>query len=87
MPIISNKKLLKQWEKHKSISEGALADQHTEARNDHAFHAGDKMAYSATVTDKSRRAMVVFNRVKPYIDAVVGFMIQLRRKPEYLARS
>lgn len=86
MPIKSDKKLLKQWKKHKSISEGALDDQHTEARNDHAFHAGDKMAYTATVTDKSRRSMVVFNKVKPYIDAVTGFMVQLRRKPEYLAR-
>lgn len=86
MPIKNDEKLLKQWKKHKSISEGALDDQHTEARNDHAFHAGDKMAYTATVTDKSRRSMVVFNKVKPYIDAVTGFMVQLRRKPEYLAR-
>jgi len=86
MPLKSDKKLLKQWNKQKNISEGALDDQHTEARNDHAFHAGDVMAYTATVTDKSRRSMVVFNKVKPYIDAVTGFMVQLRRKPEYLAR-
>ena len=86
MPLLSDRKLLKQWLKHKNISEGQLDDQHTQARNDHAFYAGDKMAYTATVVDKSRRAMVVFNKIKPYIDAVVGFMIQLRRKPEYLAR-
>jgi hypothetical protein len=86
MPIKSDKKLLKQWDKHRHISEGSLEEQHTEARNDHAFYAGDQMAYTATVTDKSRRAMVVFNKVKPYVDAVTGFMIQLRRKPEYLAR-
>lgn len=86
MPIKNDKKLLEQWEKHKGISEGSLNEQHTEARNDHAFYAGDKMAYTATVTDKSRRAMVVFNKVKPYIDAVTGFMVQLRRKPEYQAR-
>jgi len=86
MPIKSDKKLLKQWQKHKQISEGALDEQHTEDRNNHAFHAGDRMAYTATVTDKSRRSMVVFNKVKPYIDAVTGFMVQLRRKPEYLAR-
>jgi len=86
MPLKSDKKLLKQWEKHKKISEGSLDEQHSEARNDHAFHAGDTMAYTATVTDKSRRAMVVFNKVKPYIDAVTGFMVQLRRKPQYQAR-
>jgi len=86
MPIKSDKKLLEQWERHKNISEGSLDEQHTEARNDHAFHAGDAMAYTATVTDKSRRSMVIFNKVKPYIDAVTGFMVQLRRKPEYVAR-
>jgi len=86
MPIKSDKKLLEQWEKHKNISEGSLDGQHSEARNDHAFHAGDQMAYTATVIDKSRRSMVIFNKVKPYIDAVTGFMVQLRRKPDYLAR-
>ncbi|CAB4214499.1 hypothetical protein UFOVP1454_45 [uncultured Caudovirales phage] len=91
MPILSDKLLLKQWENHKEISDAPLSNQHDEARNDHAFHAGDKMAYVASVNDKSSKSkssksMVVFNKVKPYIDAVTGFMVQLRRKPEYLAR-
>ena len=86
MPLPSDKKLKEQWNKHRQISESAMDDQHEEARNDHAFFAGDRMAYTATVMDKSRRSMVVFNKVKPYVDSVVGFMIQLRRKPEYLAR-
>lgn len=86
MPLKSDAKLLEQWNKHKNISESALEEQHTEARNNYAFHAGDAMAYTATVTDKGRRSMVVFNKVKPYIDAVVGFMVQLRRKPQYHAR-
>jgi hypothetical protein len=86
MPLKDNKKLLKQWKNHKSISEGALDDQYSEARNDHAFFAGDQMAYTATVADKGRKTSVVFNKVKPYIDAVAGFMVQLRRKPNYLAR-
>lgn len=86
MPLKSDSDLLEQWKKHQSLSESALDDQHSEARNDHAFFAGDEMAYTATVTDKSRRATVVFNKVKPYVDAVTGFMVQLRRQPEYLAR-
>lgn len=86
MPLKSNEQLLKQWNKHKNISESDSEEQHTAARNNYAFHAGDAMAYTATVTDKGRRSMVVFNKVKPYIDAVVGFMVQLRRKPQYQAR-
>lgn len=86
MPLKNDRELLEQWNKHKNISESALDEQHTEARNNYAFHAGDAMAYTATVTDKARRSMVIFNKVKPYIDAVVGFMVQLRRKPQYQAR-
>ncbi len=33
-----------------------------------------------------KKAMVKFNKVKPYINAVKGFMAQNRRKPEYIAR-
>ena len=86
MPLLKNDKLLEQWQKHEKISKGDLNNQHAEAANDHAFFAGDRMAYTATVTDKGQRYSVVFNKVKPYIDAVSGFMIQLRRKPNYLAR-
>lgn len=86
MPILSDKKLRKQWDKHRNISESALDEQHSVAHDDHSFYAGDKMAYTASVTDKGRRSMVVFNKVKPYVDAVAGFMIQLRRKPQYIAQ-
>ena len=86
MPLLSNEKLIEKWNKHKSISESGLDEQHTTSRDDHTFYSGDSMAYTATVTDKGRRSTVVFNKVKPYIDAVAGFMVQLRRKPEYQAR-
>lgn len=86
MPLKSDKKLLKQWNKHYSISDASLADQHAEARNDHAFHAGNRAAYTSSVLDKGRKISVTFNKVKPYIDAVTGFMIQLRRQPDYQAR-
>ena len=86
MPLKKDTELLEQWEKHKNISESGLDEQHTSARDDHTFYAGDSMAYSATVTDKGRRSSIVFNKVKPYVDAVAGFMVQLRRKPQYQAR-
>ena len=83
MPLPNNKKLLKRFNKHKNISEGQLQDQHAMAREDHAFFSGDEMYYTASVLDKGRKRMVVFNKVKPYVDSVAGFMIQLRRKPNY----
>lgn len=86
MAIPSDKKLLEQWNRHQMISEGSLDTQHRKAAENHAFYAGDKMAYSASVMDKGSKRMVVFNTVKPYIDSVAGFMVQLRRRPEYLAR-
>lgn len=85
MPLISETKLLKQWEKHKSVSEDALSRQYRRAKENYAFHFGNKKSYAVNLNGDARQP-VVFNKVKPYIDSVVGFMIQLRRKPEYQAR-
>jgi hypothetical protein len=84
--MLNRKKVLEQFKSHQSLSEGNLAKQQTEARNSHRFHNGDTMAYTSSVQDKGRRISVTFNKVKPYIDAVAGFMVQLRRKPDYRAR-
>lgn len=84
--MLSNKELLKQWKQHKTKSERGLAEQHERAEVAHAFYAGDRMYYTASVNDKGRKSMVVFNRVMPFVDAITGFMIQLRRKPEFYAR-
>lgn len=84
--MISDSSLIKQWQDHKKRTERGLAYQYRMIREEFAFHAGDKMYYSASVTDGRRKAMVIFNKVKPFVSAVRGFMIQLRRKPEYQAR-
>lgn len=83
LPIDS--KLIAQFEKHRSISKSGLQQQHAIAAEDQCFFSGDRMAYTASVNDKGRKSMIVFNKVKPYVDAVNGFMIQLRRKPQYNA--
>ncbi len=87
MPLKNDKELLEDFNKRRNISEGQLQDQHSIAEEDHAFFAGDEAYYSASVLDKGSKKTVVFNKVKPYVDAVAGFMIQLRRKPEYLAMN
>lgn len=84
--MLDDKALLKQFENHKRISESQWSTQHRAAKEDHSFVAGDTMYYSATVEDKGSKREVIFNKVKPYVDAVVGTMIQMRRKPQYQAR-
>ncbi len=86
MPLLKDSKLIEQWEEQEQISVDGLSSQYAAARDDHQFHSGDEMAYTATVEDKGQRSAVVFNRVKPFVDAVNGFMVQLRRKAEYQAR-
>ncbi len=85
MPLLNEKKLLRKWDKERSISENALSKQYRRAKENYAFHFGNKKSYAVNLNGDARQP-VVFNKVKPYIDAVVGFMIQLRRKPEYQAR-
>lgn len=86
MPLPNNEKLLEQWERHREISRGDNGGQHKRAREAHAYNAGDEGYYTASVQDKAVRNSVAFNKIKPIVDAVVGFMIQLRRKPDYQAR-
>lgn len=84
--MLSDLDLLKQWQRDKQTAETQLAMQHKVAQEDHIFVAGDTMYYTGSVEQKGSRREVIFNKVKPYIDAVSGTMIQIRRKPEYNAR-
>ena len=84
--MLSDKSLLAQFKKHKQRDEADLRAQHAESRESHEFVAGDSMYYQANVTDKGQRRAVVFNKISPYINAVLGTMIQMRRKPDYTAR-
>jgi len=84
--VSSDKDIIKQFDDHKDRTSSGLAKQYKTAEEDMAFFAGDKMYYEASVNDKARKRMVVFNKVKPFVSAVAGFMIQTRRKPNYLAK-
>jgi len=87
MVMISDADLIKQFLKHKDISSGYLSQQHDYARKAHRFYSGDQGIYTAAVTDQSGNTQtIVFNKVMPYVEAVTGFMRQLRREPEYSAR-
>jgi hypothetical protein len=84
--MLSDAQLIAQFKKHKQIDESYLESQHAEARESHQFYAGDSMYYTASVEDKGQRKAVSFNKVQPYVNTIVGLMIQMRRKPEYQAR-
>lgn len=83
--------LAKQWKKHHKATKDGLARQYKNTEECNAFYAGDMMDFwiGAQSTDQfgtKKRAMVQINKVKPYVNAVKGFMAQNRRKAKYSAR-
>lgn len=85
----SKKEIIKQFEDHYNITRAGMKNQYKHIQECQAFYAGDYMAYRDEYTfgrGSSRRIKEVsFNRVKPYVNSVVGFMAQQRRKPDYQA--
>ena len=64
MALPSNPELLKQFDKHKKISESLLNRQHSAAKTCHAFFAGDNSVYYSNGKNGS-----VLNKIKD-----VGFL-------------
>lgn len=85
--MLSNVDLIKQFTKHRNITEYGLSNQYEFAKKAHRFYSGDKGIYTAEITDDLSKRLIIFNKVQPYIDAVSGFMRQLRREPDYSART
>lgn len=90
--MISGEALLKQYKEHKRISMGALARQYKNTRMCQAFYAGDTMDITGKVSYRSddgqlKFALCQFNKVKPYVNAVNGFLIQTRSRFKYAARA
>jgi hypothetical protein len=87
----SRDEIAKQFKRHLDISKSKLGKQYRNTKKCQAFYAGDFMKYedAITVSDTAGRAkkvMVKFNKVKPYVNAVKGFMAQNRRVQKYEAR-
>lgn len=83
--------IVAQLKKHKAISNQFSGKQDSNTKECEAFYAGDFMSYQDTIQfsdtrGSKKKAMVQFNRVKPYVNAVKGFMAQQRRKSRYAAR-
>jgi hypothetical protein len=88
---MNKQEALKLAQKQYKISKSGLQQQYSHIRECQAFYAGDYMAYRdrislGTVNTGLRIKEVQFNKVKPYVNAIVGFMIGQRRKPDYQAK-
>lgn len=87
----SKAKILAQAKKHKREAQRSLGRQRENTNRCRAFYAGDYMEYMdkiqiATNSGQKKRVTVQINKIKPYVNAVKGFLAQNRRKPNYLAR-
>lgn len=86
----SKSEIAKQFKKHMGEANRLLTKQFSNTKACQAFYAGDSMDYRDTVqfqTDAGKKkAIVKINKVKPYVNAVAGFMAQNRRQSKYLAR-
>jgi len=86
----SDIELIEQFKRHYNMGAAGLSRQYDNTRMCQAFYSGDFMSYTDTVqfntAQGKRRAMVQFNKIKPYVNAVKGFFAQNRRRAKYQAR-
>lgn len=87
----SKTKIAQEFKKRLGLSNRHLSKQYQNTKDCQAFEAGDIMDYVRRVQYTSssggkKAAMVQFNRVKPYVNAVKGFMAQNRKRGKYTAR-
>ena len=88
----SNAQIAAKFKKELGVSSRKLSKQYQNTKDCQAFEAGDIMDYVQRVQYTStaggkKAAMVQFNRVKPYVNAVKGFMAQNRKRGKYVART
>ena len=86
----SDFEIAKRWKKDLKSTKDGLSRQYRNTQDNQAFYAGDIIDYwiGAQSTDQfgvRKRAMVQINKVKPYVNAVKGFMAQNRREAKYEA--
>lgn len=90
--MISDADLLKQYKEHKKISKGGLSRQYKNTRTCQAFYAGDTMSLTGRVSYRDdqgamKYALCQFNKVKPYVNATRGFLLQTRNTVKFSARA
>lgn len=87
----SKQDIATQFKRHLNVTKKGLSEQYDNTITCQQFYAGDTMSYQDKIgfidaQGQRKRAMVQFNKVKPNVDAVSGFMSQNRQQAKYLAR-
>lgn len=83
--------IVEQVKRHLKEANLGLGAQRENTQKCQAFEAGDYQQYTdkvqfTTQSGQKKRVTVMINKIKPYKNAVKGFLAQNRRKPNYLAR-
>lgn len=87
----SDKQIINQFQSRLKLSKGALSRQWDNTKMTQQFYSGDSMSYVDRLQyvnprGEKKRALIQFNKVMPFVDAVAGFMTQNRRQAKYVAR-
>lgn len=87
----SDKQIITQFQRHLKSAKAGLSKQWDNTKMTQAFYAGDSMSYVDRLQyvnprGEKKRALIQFNKVMPFVDAVCGFMMQNRRVAKYVAR-
>lgn len=86
----ANKEIAAEFKKRRKLTTSRLSKQYANTKRCQSFYSGDFMDYQDSVditlaNGERKKTLVKFNKVKPYVNAVKGFMAQNRRKPKYEA--
>src|SRR5688572_16077152 len=90
--MLSKDAVAKQFKEHLDISKRGMGNQWTNIEKCQAAYDGDFMNYNSQLsildarTGRAKTILVQFNKIKPYVNSVKGFMAQNRRKPQCVAR-
>ena len=90
--MISKDKIAARFERDLKAAKSGLGKQYDNTKKCIEFYSGDIMNYEDQIQytvrgGKKKRAMIRFNKVMPYVDAVSGFMQQNRRQIKFVARN
>lgn len=87
----TDKQIISQFQRQLKASKSGLSRQWDNTKYCQAFYSGDSMSYIDKLQyvnprGEKKRALIQFNKVMPFVDAVSGFMMQNRRQAKYVAR-
>lgn len=82
----NHRKILEHFDKRKAISLEGFKSQWNRAKLCQAFYAGDLTGLGGSI-EQNAKNMTMFNLVKPFINAVRGFIRQNKKVSRYVAKN